>query len=171
MTDKPAGWEPDPRAMGNWRAMFDTKRQSGAPHDAPPIPTQADVPSETPPDDEALVLDLSVYRPWIVQRGRSRPALMLDFRRYEPRSGLWSGWAIAYPYLVGMEYTGDTLLSLDFGARQIVIEGKGLDELVRYIQQGSVTAVQEYAPRLWPEQPSRPTIISIRDLGKAIPQR
>lgn len=59
------------------------------------------------------------------------------------------GWQIAYPHLIAVEYVGDTVLSLDFGARQFVIEGTGLGELARHLQSGSVLMVQEYAERVW----------------------
>lgn len=119
-------------------------------------------PAVPPDDDDGRELDLTVYRPWIIQRVRSRPAMMLDLRRFDARSGLWSGCAVAYPCLVAIQYTGDKLLSLDFGARQFMIEGQGLDELLRHIQQGCVTAVQEYAPQLWPERPSGAMVAAIR---------
>lgn len=150
--DMPNGWEPDPQKTGNWRSMFEQDR-GGKPAGAKPSAAQSEMPREQSPDDDELALDPAVYKPWILQRGRSRPVMMLDFRRYEPRSGLWSGWAMAYPHLIGMEYTGDTLLSLDFGKCQVTLKGKGLDDLVRHIQQGSVTAIQEYAQIVWPKKP------------------
>jgi hypothetical protein len=161
MTDKPAGWEPDPRAMGNWRAMFDTKRHGGIPPDAPPIPTQADMPRETPPDDEGLAFDPAEYKPWVLQRGRSRPAMMLHLRRFEAKSGLWMGWQLAYPHLVAVEYVGDTMLSLDFGGRQFMLQGRGLDELAQHLQQGSVLMVQEYSATTWTDRGSSGCITSI----------
>lgn len=108
------------------------------------------------PDDEideaalALALDAQEYRPWVLQRGRGRPAMMLHLRRYESKSGLWMGWQLAYPHLIAAEYVGDRMLSLDFGSRQFVIEGTGLDDLVRHLQLGSVLMVQEFAPAVWP---------------------
>jgi hypothetical protein len=97
----------------------------------------------------ALALDATDYKPWVVQRGRSRPAMMLHLRRYEPKSGLWIGWQIAYPHLIAVEYTGDKILSLDFGTRQFVIEGTGLHELARHLQSGSILMVQEFSPSNW----------------------
>ena len=75
------------------------------------VPTQRDARSEMPSKpltleevtDEAamaLALDAPEYKPWVLQRGRGRPAMMLHLRRFEPKSGLWCGWQIAYPHLV-----------------------------------------------------------------------
>jgi hypothetical protein len=152
---------------GLWQDMFDPTRRNGVPPGAPP-PTMArpETRREEPLDDDAMALDLSVYKPWVLQRGRSRPAMMLDFRTYEPRSGMWSGWAVAYPHLVTLEYVGDRLVSLDFGGRLLVLEGTGLDELVRHIQQGSVVAIQQYTPDLWSSKPTGPSVMSIRQISK-----
>lgn len=163
------GWEPDPQKMGNWRAMFEQPRHGAQPSGASAsTAAPAGMPIDAPLDDPALAPDLSVYRPWILQRGGSRPCLMLDFRRYEPRSGLWSGWAIAYPYLVGMEYTGDRMLSFDFGKTQVMVVGNGLGELVRHIQQGNVIAVHEYAESLWPAPSGGPVVAAIQQVSKDI---
>jgi len=161
--ETPQGWEPKPQKMGNWRAMFEPDRGVQCPE--PPEAASAEPPREPVVEDETPHLDLSVYRPWILQRGRSRPAMMLEFRQYEPRSGLWSGWAVAYPHLVGLEYTGDKMLSLDFGGRHVVIEGVGLDELARHIQQGAVVAIHEHAPSVWPQQPVAAVVTAIRRLN------
>lgn len=113
----------------------------------------------------ALALDAPDYKPWVLQRGRSRPAMMLHLRRYEPKSGHWLGWQIAYPHLVAVEYVGVRMLSLDFGGRQFVIEGTGLDELARHLQTGSVLMVQEYATQIWSGAVSGPSIQAIRMVG------
>jgi len=113
----------------------------------------------------ALALDTSDYKPWVLQRGRGRPAMMLHLRRYEPKPGLWCGWQIAYPHLVAVEYTGDTMLSLDFGTRQFVIEGTGLHELARHLQIGSVLMVQEYSQTIWSQRGDGPMVASIKRLG------
>ncbi len=55
-------------------------------------------------------------------------------------------------------------LSLDFGARQFVIEGSGLDELVRYLQLGAVMAAQEYAGQIWPARPSGAVVTAINKI-------
>ncbi|WP_067734193.1 hypothetical protein [Novosphingobium naphthalenivorans] len=146
------GWEPDPAKMGNWREMFEPRRP------VPPNPASTPRPVEPPGGqggaqaaayedgdaEEAVTHDPSIYKPWVLQRGRSRPPLMLELRRYEPKSGMWQSWMVSYPHLIAVELTGDRLLSLDFGSRQFVIEGSGLDELARHLQQGSVVTVVEF---------------------------
>ncbi len=102
------------------------------------------------------------YRPWVVQRGRTRPALLLNLRKFDPRSGLLVGWQASYPYLVSADYFGERMLSLDFGRRQFVIEGTDLSELLRHLQQGTVLAVQEYSAKVWPMQPETPIVTAIR---------
>jgi hypothetical protein len=124
-------------------------------------------PSLTPEEitDEAamaLAFDEAEYKPWVLQRGRSRPAMMLHLRRYEPKSGLWVGWQLAYPHLVAVEYTGDRLLSLDFGTRHFIVEGSGLHELARHLQIGSVLMVQEFAKGVWSELAGTSRIDGIR---------
>ena len=146
----------------NWRDMFEGKRNGGGGPDrsvggaVPPAqqsgyqPTHAPAPNRDEPDDDgAPPLDMNVYRPWTLQRGRGRPSMLLDLRRYEPKSGLWIGWQMAYPHLIAVEYIGDKMLSLDFGTRQFMIEGRGLDELARHLQQGSVVNVLEFSERVW----------------------
>lgn len=180
----------------HWRQMFERDQRGGganAPHPAPhhgaaahrsaPLPGARVYDdghdaalSGTPPlspeaiNDEAamaLALDAPDYRPWIIQRGRTRPSLMLHLRRYDPRSRQWSGWAVAYPHLVAVEYTGDSLLSLDFGTRQFMLEGHKLGELIDHLQSGHVLCIQEYAPALWPAPPVGARIAEIRMVGRA----
>lgn len=165
----------------SWQQMFEPKRPAqGRPlggYDDGFDPTQHQARSEMPrppltPEeitDEAamaLALDAPEYRPWVLQRGRGRPAMMLHLRRYEPKSGLWCGWQIAYPHLVAVEYTGERMLSLDFGQRQFVIEGTGLDELNRHLQTGSVLMVQEYNGKAWPTRGEGGVITSIVRVGR-----
>jgi hypothetical protein len=143
----------------DWRGMFEQPGGGGRPPaGVPPAPPNRAEPGE----EEGPSLDLSVYRPWILQRGRSRPAMMLDLRRFEPRSGMWTGWAVAYPHLVAVEYTGDRLVSLDFGTRQFVLEGQGLGDLVRHLQLGIVVAINEYAPTVWAAHSNGGVISTIR---------
>ena len=92
---------------------------------------------------------------------------MLHLRRYEQRSGLWTGWVLPYPSLYAIEYLGDRMVSLDFGSRQFVIEGLKLEELVRHFQRANVLSVQEYAPDVWPTRPSGPIVASIRRVSEA----
>jgi hypothetical protein len=79
------------------------------------------------------------------------------------------GLAAKLPTLLAAEYTGDRLLSLDFGSRQFVIEGRGLDELARYLQQGSVVAIHEYASSVWPMRPDGAFIAAISKIVKPPP--
>lgn len=150
------GWEPDPRKSGDWRALFDGPR-GGEVRQTPP-------PSR---DDLDLDVDLSgaEYKPWLVQRGRSRPDMMIHLRRYEAKSGLWTGWMLPYPALHAVEYIGDRMVSLDFGTRQFVLEGLGLDGLVGPIQQGAVHSVLEFSAALWPQRPEGALISTIRRVG------
>ena len=144
----------------NWREMFEQNRREPSADGVPP-------PQREPDEGELDVpsLDLTEYKPWVLQRGRGRPALMLDLRRFEEKSGLWVGWQVSYPNLIAVEYIGDKMLSLDFGLRQFMIEGQGLDELTRYLQQGSVLAIQEYAPKIWINSGDGPLVRSITKLG------
>lgn len=109
--------------------------------------------------------DPATYQPWILQRGRGRPAMFIDLRRFEPKTGTMSGSQISYPHLVAVEYTGDTMVSLDFGTRHFVIRGEGLYELVQRLQMGSVLALQEYSARVWPTKPAGPIITAIEKIG------
>lgn len=166
----PNGWEPDPQQVGNqWRSMFEEKRPSGRGMGGTPpaAPAERDGPS----DDDQREIDLTEYRPWVLQRGRGHPALMLDLRRFEPKSGQWVGWAIAYPQLAAAEYIGERLLSLDFGPRKFVLEGDGLLELAKRLQQGAVLAIQEYAAAIWPRPPDGPIVTAIRRAGMEPPPR
>lgn len=154
----------------HWRDMLGQQGRSarqvgGEPPTAPPAPQR---PPSEPEREEPLELDMAEYRPWILQRGRSRPAALLDLRWYDARAGLWLGCAIAYPHLAAAEYIGERMLSLDCGKRQFVIEGEGLSELVRRIQDGSVIAIQEYAPSVWPQRPAGSIINSIKKVAGAI---
>jgi hypothetical protein len=104
---------------------------------------------------------------WALQRGRTRPAALPNLRWFDPRAGMWLGCAMAYPQLIAAEYVGERMVSLDFGKRQFVVEGEQLGELIRRIQDGSVIAIQEYAPTVWPQRPAGPYIASIRRIGPA----
>ncbi len=114
----------------------------------------------------ALAHDTAEYAPWVLQRGLSRPAMMLHLRRFESKSGLWIGWQLSYPHLIATEYTGDKMLSLDFGTRQFMLQGLGLDELVARLQQNSVLMVQEYCDKVWPMRPAGGVITSITLIGR-----
>lgn len=161
MSTHNSGWEPDPKKMGNWQAMFEPARRNGQPPGPPPAAGATDDAAE----DGATAPDPREYHPWMLQRGRSRPAMMLELRRFERRSGLWQGWVLSYPSLQAVEYLGERMLSLDFGMRKFVLEGDGLSELTARLQQGIVLTVQEYSGDIWPERPTGPVITAIRRAG------
>lgn len=163
MTDNGNGWEPDPRNVGHhWRDMFAPPRGAAPGQPASPPPPQ---PDDAALDDGSPSHDLTSYKPWLLQRGRSRPSLMLGLRRFDGRSGLWQGWGLSYPALQTVEYMGDRMLSLDFGSRQFMLEGRGLDELARRISEGSVLVIFEYAAQVWPTLPDGPVVTGIRPMG------
>lgn len=154
--------QPLGRSLGGYDDGYDpSKRQAGGEQPRPPL-TPQEITDEAA---MALAFDAPEYKPWVLQRGRGRPAMMLHLRRYEPKSGLWCGWQIAYPHLVAVEYTGERMLSLDFGTRQFVIEGSGLHELARHLQLGSVLLVQEYTKGVWSELAGTSRIEAIRLIG------
>lgn len=126
--------------MSSWQEMFD-KRGGAAPAAAPAERLDGSPDMAGPPDP-------SDYRPWILQRG-GRPALFIDLRRFEPRTGILHGCQMSYPHLVSVDYVGDRLVQLDFGSRKYAIEGEGLAQLVAHLQQGQVLAIQEYSSLIW----------------------
>ena len=149
----------------HWRDMLNQQGRSGRQVGGEPSPPPPSPAPMEPQIDEDLSLDHAEYRPWVLQRGRTRPAALLDLRWYDARGGLWLGCAIAYPHLAAAEYIGDRMISLDFGKRQFVLEGEGLNELVRRIQEGSVISIQEYAASVWPTRPVGPYISAIKRLN------
>ncbi len=142
-------------------------REVGGSSSPPSPPTAPAPPSPELPLDDDLPLDMAEYRPWVLQRGLARQAALLNLRWFDPRAGMWLGCAMAYPQLIAAEYVGERMVSLDFGKRQFVLEGEQLGELIRRIQEGSVIAIQEYAPAVWPQRPAGPYIASIRRIGPA----
>lgn len=154
---------PQGRQFDGFDDGFDpTQRQAGDDMPRPPL-TPEEITDEAV---MALAMDIADYKPWVLQRGRSRPAMMLHLRRFEPKSGLWMGWQLAYPHLVAVEYIGDKMLSLDFGQRQFMIQGNGLDELAERLQLGTVLMVQEYAHSIWPARGEGGVISSIVKVGR-----
>lgn len=135
--------------MANWQDMFEPRKTAMVGQ----VSTATSATTAAPTDEGVPAPDLQVYHPWILQRGRSRPAMFLDFRRFDPKSGLLMGCQMSYPMLTSIEYTGDRLLSLDFGQRKFVIEGSGLIDLARHLQQGIVLAVQEFSEAVWKTTP------------------
>ena len=150
-------------AHGGYDDGFDASRaQANGKMPQPPL-TPEDITDEAA---MALAGDTDEYVPWVLQRGPSRPAMMLHLRRFEPKSGLWNGWEIAYPHLIAVEYIGDKMLSLDFGTRQFMLQGHGLDELVARLQQGTVLMVQEYCNQVWPTRGAGAVVTSITLVGR-----
>lgn len=142
---------------GNWRDRFEQGRSGGPAAPPPPVIEE----------EEDLIEPGGIpYRPWIVQRGRSRPALLLNLRKFDPKSGMLIGWQASYPYLISADYVGERMLSLDFGRRQFVIQGTDLSELLRHLQQGTVLAIQEYSAEVWPELPPGPVVTAINKVGE-----
>jgi|GEM_PF-5836866 len=144
---------PSPMPSGGYDDGYDPAHQDAAPLSSQEVADEAAM---------ALAIDAPEYRPWVLQRGRSRPALMLHLRRFDAKAGHWTGWAVAYPHLAAVEYVGDGLVSLDFGARQFMLEGRNLGELVDRLQNGAVLCVQEYAPSIWSAAPTGAAISRIR---------
>lgn len=164
MSDSHKPWEPDPAKLGNWQAMFETRRAGSAP--PPPASAAPTSPEAAFDDGELPSLDLNEYKPWILQRGRGNPALMLAIRRYDHRAALWECCSTAYHALFSVDYLGDKVVGLDFGVRRFMLEGTGLDLLARYLQQGSVLKIVEYAPAIWPTRGEGPIITAIRRIEK-----
>ena len=146
----------------HWTSMFEPQGR-GTERAAAPAPPPSPTLREDP--DEDVLADPIDYRPWVLQRGRSRPAMMLHLRRFEVRSGMWMGWAVSYPHLAAVEYVGERMISLDFGVRQFVVQGKGLDQLIAPLQQGIVLALYEHTASVWASVPNGPLITSIQRAG------
>lgn len=144
--------------MNNWQAMFEkrpeeTTRERDAPSAAP---EEADI--APPPDPRE-------YKPWLLQRG-ARPAMFLDLRRFDPRTQTLIGCQVSYPYLYAIDYVGDHMVSLDFGSRIFVIEGRLLGELAARLQSGMVLAIHEYSATIWPCKPNGPVVTRIVRVGE-----
>ncbi|WP_257385040.1 hypothetical protein [Tahibacter caeni] len=152
--------------MSNWQEMFEPRRAAMVGQ----VSTATSASTAAPTDEGVPAPDLKVYHPWILQRGRSHPAMFIDFRRFDPKSGLLMGCQMSYPMLLSIEYTGDKLVSLDFGQRKFMIEGAGLIDLARHLQQGIVLAVQEYSESIWNTKPEANRVTRIARFDAA-PQR
>jgi hypothetical protein len=139
--------------MSNWQEMFE-KRPIGAGQPSSPPNSGEDEPDWAPPPDP------SEYRPWLIQRG-GRPAMFIDLRRFEPKSGTLLGCLMSYPALIAAEYIGDQMLALDFGTRHFILEGNGLTELAARLQQGSVLYIQEYSEKIWHTRPLGPKVTKL----------
>lgn len=143
--------------MDKWQDAFRTPTSG---KDTPPPPVV-----DLPDDDMAPAPDPAAYQPWLLQRGRGRPTMFLDLRRVEGRTGEVTGSLVSYPSLLAVDYIGEHLISLDFGHRHYVIEGSGLGELARRLQQGSVVAIQEFSGRVWSQPGSGPIVTKIEKVG------
>lgn len=152
--------------MANWQDMFEPRKAAMVGQ----VSTATSASTAAPTDEGVPAPDLQVYHPWILQRGRSHPAMFIDFRRFDPKSGLLMGCQMSYPMLMSMEYTGDKLLSLDFGQRKFVIEGSGMIDLARHLQQGIVLAVQEYSETVWKGRPEAGAITRIARFDAVSPR-
>ncbi len=126
----------------------------------PPTPAGPKLELIEPDEDLTPAADPAAYRAFHVKRGGGRASWMLDLRSVEPKSGLMRGLMLPYPRLAGIEYTGSTLVTLEFENRVVVIEGQRLDELVARLHAGTVTAIQEYSPRIWPALPSEGAVVT-----------
>ena len=158
-------WEPDPAKLGNnWQALFEQRRSGGSP---PPTASAEPAATEAFDDVEFPSIDPAEYKPWLLQRGRSRGLMMLALRWFDAKAGLWHGSALAYPSLYAVDSIGSRLVSLDFGLRQFVIEGSGLDELTRQLQQGNVVKIVEFASAIWPAQAEGAIVTGIRRVQEA----
>lgn len=142
--------------MSKWQDMFEPRRAEMVGE----VRTSTSLGTAAPTDEGVPAPDLQVYHPWILQRGRSHPAMFIDFRRFDAKSGLLMGCQMSYPLLMSIEYTGDKLLSLDFGQRKFVIEGVGMIDLARHLQQGIVLAIQEYSTAIWEVKPEVGAIVT-----------
>ena len=144
--------------MNNWRDMFDDKTAGGG-----EAPKGSDRDDTLPP-----MPDPADYKPFYVQRGPGRPAMFLDLRRFDPRGGNLVGTMMSYPQLISIDYFDDRTIDLNFGLRNIRIEGSGLDELIRRLQTGSVLVIQQFSDRIWNTRPATgPIVDNIVDMGLA----
>lgn len=142
----------------NWEEFYKRSPASGTPS------VKEDAQDEF---DELPGIDPREYKPFFLQRGRSRPAMFLDLRSIDPRSGALTGTMLSYPQLVAVDYVDDHTILLDFGMRHVRIEGEGLAELIARLHSGSVSVVQAWSPKIWgAEEPKgKPIVRSITYLG------
>jgi hypothetical protein len=134
---------------------------------APDAPESPSIKEEAQDDFDLLPgVDPKLYRAFIVQRGRSRQGLFLDFRSFDERSGALKGTMLSYPQLVAIDYVDDHTILLDFGMRHVRIEGEQLAELIARLHTGQVSVLQAYSEKIWgPKPPLGPFIRSITHLG------
>lgn len=116
-------------------------------------------PVEAEDDASAPQPNPSEYRAFLLQRGRSRPALFLDLRTFYARSGTLIGTMMSYPQLASIDYFDGHTIDLHFGFRRFRIEGHGLSELVMRLQAGTVLAIQQYSDKIWQSGPPRGPLV------------
>ena len=143
----------------------DTWAQFYKDRSSPAEPTAAT--QEEPDNFDAVPgFDPAEYKAFIVQRGRSRPAMFIDLRSIDARSGVLQGAMLSYPQLVAVDYVDDHTILLDFGVRQVRIEGAGLSELIQRLHSGSVSVVQVYSAKIWGDkEPQGPIVRLITHLS------
>ena len=93
--------------------------------------------------------------------------MMLHLRRFDPKARIWTGWVLPYSGLYALEYVGGTV-SLDWGSRQFVVEGRGLEGLVHLVHQGTLHAIVEYCPDAWPRPVDSPIVTAIRPVRRTL---
>lgn len=92
------------------------------------------------------------YRPW----GRECPDVndVLEVRR---KDGSWK--QINRSFLVGVDGTGDRLVSLVCTAFAVTIEGRNLGELRSRLKTHTIDYLQEFDPARWPSPPASGPVI------------
>lgn len=144
---------------GKWEDDFYKRR----PASTQPVESREEAQDEF---DELPGVDPTSYKPFFVQRGRSRPAMFLDLRCFDARSGALKGTMLSYPQLVAIDYVDDHTILLDFGMRHVRIEGDGLAELIARLHSGNVSVIQAWSPKIWGErEPTGPIVRAITHLG------
>lgn len=138
--------------MTGWQDLVGKNPPAGPAAEVRPVDGHAAV--ETPDEDTfAPQPDPSDYKAFLIQRGRSRPAMFLDLRAFDARSGTLAGKMLSYPHLIAIDYFDGHTIELNFGFRRFRIEGDGLAELVMRLQAGTVLAIQQYSDKIWKSGP------------------
>lgn len=111
-----------------------------------------------PPSSPAAVEpDAKGYQAW----GRECPDVgdVLEIRR---KDGSWK--QINRAFLVGVDGTGDRLVSLVCTAFAVTLEGRNLGELRTRLKTRTIDYVQEFDPARWPEPPGGGPVIDRIDI-------
>lgn len=105
------------------------------------------------------VAALAEYRPWGQEMPQVEDTLELRWRN--------GNWKLLYrPYIVSIDGTGDTLVSLigTFGA--VTIQGQKLGALRSLLKGGQIDYLEEFDPKRWPaRKEGEPIIEQIQILG------